>query len=91
MTNFEKWKAGLTAECFVRPDIMMGAMRVLISCNDNCPVKNCPVIKNYFRLKKMEAEGQIATRRQKLAHRRIGQKCATWFLRWANAEAEEEE
>lgn len=90
-TNFEKWRDQLTPEALIRPDIMAGAVRVGIVCNENCPVKNCPVIRHFLYLKKQEADGHIVTRRQELAHRRIGQKCATWFLRWANAPAKEEE
>jgi len=90
LTNFEAWREKLTPESLIRPDIMAGCVRVRIICNENCPVKDCPVIKHFFYLKKLEAGGHIVTRRQELAHRRIGQKCATWFLRWANAPAKEE-
>jgi hypothetical protein len=89
-TNFEKWKEGLRPEKFVRPDIMAGCMRVVLPCKDICPVKDCPVIKSYTRLKKIEMGGGRPTRGQEEAHRRIGQKCATWFLRWADRPAKEE-
>lgn len=91
MTNFDKWKSSLKPERFVRPDIVVGAMRVVLYCGDNCPVKDCPVIKNFIRLTKIKEDGGWPTKRQMEAHRRIGRKCATWFLRWANAPAKEEE
>ena len=89
-TNFEWWKEGLKPEHLVRPDIMMGAMRVVLPCADICPVKDCPVIKSYKRLAKIEKDGERPTKRQLEAHRRIGRKCATWFLRWADKPAKEE-
>lgn len=87
-TNFEKWKDSLKPENFVYPNIMAGA--ICLICKDNCPVKNCPVIKSHERLTRIEANGGRPTRGQIEAHRRLGQKCATWFLRWANALAKEE-
>jgi len=89
-TNFEAWREKLTPEALIRPDIIAGCVRVRIICNENCPVKDCPVIKHSFYLKKLEAGGHIVTRRQELEHHRIGQKCATWFLRWADRPAKEE-
>jgi hypothetical protein len=89
-TNFEAWRDSLTPEALIRPDIMAGAIRVRINCNENCPVKNCPVIRHFLWLKKREADWNITTHRQELAHLRLAQKCATWFLRWANAPAKEE-
>lgn len=88
-TNFEAWRDSLTPEALIRPDIMAGAVRVRIVCNENCPVKDCPVIKHFLWLKRREANGYIVTRRQELAHQRIAQKCATWFLRWADRPAKE--
>lgn len=92
MTNFEKWKAALTAEELFRYDLLCDREIPSIDCL-NCPAgKSC--LFNICRLKMFELDEKIYRGYGKFIygkrHRLLSNLCKHFFLRWANAEAEEE-
>ena len=81
MTNFEKWKAGLKPEGIILPRSADDGRTkcVQIQCIGNCPAHNCPARKAVVGKKSDWGKWEHFAKR-----------CDKWFLRWANAEAEEE-
>ena len=92
MTNFEKWKAWLTAEELFRYDLLCNREIPSIDCL-NCPAgKSC--LFNICRLKMCELDEKIGHGYGKFFYGKrcdfLSNFCKHFFLAWANAEAEEE-
>ena len=79
-TNFDKWKEGLNKKDLIVPRLVDDGRTKCIGflCNSNCPASStCPAYK------------ALPKNIQRWRH--FANKCDKWFLRWAKAEAKEEE